>query len=112
MSARSIAISPFSVTPGAPAAYCVSRRGFHYSEPDYTLPLRRLTGGEVLALFLAARLMAQYAYARDLAAAFAKLTAALPDEVTLRLDHLQESFQTLPAGLRVASALVTRALAT
>src|SRR5206468_85966 len=37
-------------------------------------------------------------YAQDLAAAFTKLTAALPDEVTLKLDHLQDaySFRTLP----------------
>jgi predicted DNA-binding transcriptional regulator YafY len=75
----------------APLAFCRRHNGYYYTEPDYAFPLVRLTEGELVALFLAERLLQEYRgtpYAADLAAAFAKLTAALPDEVTIDLNHL------------------------
>jgi len=78
----------------APLAYCPRRNGFYYSEPNYTLPLLDLTEGELIALFLAERVMQQFRgapFAHDLAAAFAKLTAGLPEEVSVNLEHLAEA---------------------
>jgi predicted DNA-binding transcriptional regulator YafY len=75
---------------GAPLEFCRKHNGYYYRDPDYPLPLLRLTEGELLALFLAERVMQQYRdtpYAKDLATAFRKLTAALPDEVTIDLNH-------------------------
>src|SRR5277367_5439923 len=75
---------------GAPLEYDSRRHGFYYSLPDYALPLLRLSEGELVALFLAERLMQTYRgtpYAADLATAFHKLTAQLSDEVTVDLSH-------------------------
>jgi predicted DNA-binding transcriptional regulator YafY len=80
---------------GAPLEFCHRHNGFYYRDPDYALPLLRLTEGELVALFLAERLLQQYQgtpYAAALAAVFRKLTAALPDEVTVDLGHLDEAF--------------------
>src|SRR4051794_40098606 len=79
---------------GAPLGFDTRRNGFYYTDPDYALPLVRLTGGELAALFLAERLLQQYQgtpYAGDLANLFGKLTATLTDTVTLDLAHLGET---------------------
>jgi len=80
---------------GAPVEFSHEHNGYFYRDPDYTLPLQRLSEGELIALFLAERVMQQYKntpFAKDLATAFRKLTMALPDEVTINLNHLIESF--------------------
>jgi predicted DNA-binding transcriptional regulator YafY len=92
---------------GAPLAFSHPHNGYYYQDPDYALPLLRLTEGELVALFLAERLMQQYRdspFANDLASAFNKLTAALPEEVTIDLAHLSAaySFRHQPAGTGAA----------
>src|ERR1700730_13991448 len=70
---------------GAPLEFSHAHNGYFYSDRDYSLPLQRLSEGELIALFLAERVMQQYKntpYAKDLATAFHKLTLALPDDVT------------------------------
>ena len=84
---------------GAPLAFDRRRNGYYYSEPDYHLPLLKLTEGELTALFLAERVLQQYRgtpYAADLARAFRKITAGLSDRVTVDLAHLGDlhSFRT------------------
>jgi predicted DNA-binding transcriptional regulator YafY len=84
---------------GAPRAVDPRRNGYHYTEPDYQLPLLTLTEGELVALFLAERVLQQYRgtpYAADLARAFRKITAGLSGRVTVDLAHLGEgpSFRT------------------
>lgn len=79
----------------APPAFCRRRNGWYYRDPDYALPLMRLTERELVALFLAERLLQQYRgtpYAGDLAGAFRKLTSSLTDEVTVDLGHLEDRF--------------------
>lgn len=88
---------------GAPLAFDPRRNGYYYRDADFALPLLRMTEGELFALFLAERLMDQYRelpFAKDLATAFQKLTASLPDEVTIDLGHLSEaySFRSKPAS--------------
>jgi predicted DNA-binding transcriptional regulator YafY len=69
----------------APLRFDRDRNGFHYTEPTWPMPLVRLDAGELLALFVAERVLRQYAgtpFADELQAAFAKLTAPLAGEVT------------------------------
>src|SRR3954452_22089047 len=71
---------------GAPLIFDSRRNGYTYSNPGYQLPLLNLTEGELIALFLAERVLHQYRgtpYGPDLARAFAKLTAGLGDAVTV-----------------------------
>lgn len=80
---------------GAPLAFCHRHNGYYYTNPDFPLPLVRLGEGELVALFLAERLMQQYRGSpilKDLTTALRKLTAHLPDTVTIDLTHLEESY--------------------
>jgi predicted DNA-binding transcriptional regulator YafY len=80
---------------GAPLEFSHARNGFYYQDPDYALLLLRLTEGELVALFLAERLMGLYRntpYAKNLQTAFAKITASLPEGVSVNLATLAESF--------------------
>ncbi len=84
---------------GVPLVYDQERNGYAYSNPDYRLPLLTLTQGELVALFLAERVLQQYRgtpYATDLARAFRKITEGLTDRVTIDLGHLGQahSFRT------------------
>jgi predicted DNA-binding transcriptional regulator YafY len=79
----------------APIEYSREKNGYYYADPDYSLPIVRLSEGELIAIFLAERLLQEFQgtpFGADLAAAFEKLTAHLPDEVTIDLSHLRESF--------------------
>jgi predicted DNA-binding transcriptional regulator YafY len=70
----------------APIACCRRRNGFYYTAPGYTLPIVRLTQGELVALFLAEAVLHQCRgtpYEADLRRAVEKLALALPDEVCL-----------------------------
>ncbi|MBV8382995.1 MAG: WYL domain-containing protein [Planctomycetaceae bacterium] len=76
------------------------RNGYYYREPVYRLPFLPATEGELVALMLAEQLLRQYRgtpYERDLRRAFAKMTALLPDEVTVRLDEAADCLSVMPA---------------
>jgi predicted DNA-binding transcriptional regulator YafY len=78
------------------------------------LPLLRLTEGELLALFLAERLLQQYRgtpYERDIATVFAKLTSQLPESVSVDLSHLDKAFSFRPAGVGAEDARRFRRMA-
>jgi predicted DNA-binding transcriptional regulator YafY len=80
---------------GAPLEFSHQHNGYYYRDADFALPLLRLSEGELVALFLAERVMEQYRgtpYVRDLATAFRKLTAHLPDAVTVDLAHLADAY--------------------
>lgn len=80
---------------GAPLAFSHRHNGYYYEAGDYAIPLFRMTEGELVALFLAERQMQQYRgtpFGRQLATALGKLTATLPDEVTLDLSHLGDVY--------------------
>jgi len=79
----------------APLEFSREHNGYYYRDAGFSLPLFRLTEGELVALFLAERLLQTYRgtpYAAELTAAFSKLTAALPDEVSLDLSHLGDAY--------------------
>jgi predicted DNA-binding transcriptional regulator YafY len=80
---------------GTPLEFSRAHNGFYYRDPDYALPLVRITEGELIALFLAERVLHEYQgtpYAADLARAFTKLTATLAEPVTIDLAHLDQAF--------------------
>jgi predicted DNA-binding transcriptional regulator YafY len=75
----------------APIRFDPERNGYFYTNPSYQLPIFELTEGELIALFLAERVLQQYRgapFAPDLARAFAKITAGLGDRITVDLEHL------------------------
>jgi predicted DNA-binding transcriptional regulator YafY len=90
---------------GAPLAYDGRRHGYRYTDPTYRLPLWPVTEGELVALFLAERVLQQYRgtpYAGALARVFRKIAAGLPEQVTIDLGDLDRvhSFRTsAPLGM-------------
>jgi predicted DNA-binding transcriptional regulator YafY len=91
----------------APLAFCPRRKGYYYTDPTFTLPAARLTESELVALFLAERLLQQYRgtpYAAHLANLFHKLTAGLAAEVTIDLAHLADTFSVRGPAPRAADA--------
>ncbi len=73
---------------GAPIKYDRARRGYYYTDDAFTLAAVRLTEGELLALFLAERVLQQYAgapYGQQLRGAFEKICHSLTDTVTVDL---------------------------
>src|SRR3954462_2724408 len=76
---------------GAPLVFVTERQGYAYSDSTYRLPTLDMTEGELLALALAGRVLAEYRgtpYGPDLARAFHKITAGLTDAVTVDLGRL------------------------
>ncbi len=79
----------------APIEYDSKRRGYYYTDATFQLMLPSLTEGECLALFLADRLLQQYrgtALADDIQRLFQKITAFLPDSISLRADDLAKAY--------------------
>jgi predicted DNA-binding transcriptional regulator YafY len=104
----------------APLAFDPVRNGYCYTQADYQLPFFRLTEGELVALFLADRLLRQYRgtpYEEDLRRAFAKITQFLPDAISINLAAVADSLSVTPTVLApqnievfriLSSAVVTR----
>lgn len=85
----------------APVRFDPVRNGYVYTEPSYRLPFLQLTEGELVAVLLAERLLRQYRgtpFEGDLRRAFAKMTAMLPDAVTVRVDALADCLAVVPAS--------------
>lgn len=71
-----------------PIEYDASRQGFYYTEDVTEFPSVQVSEGELIALFVAQKSLAQYqgtSFEKPLAAAFRKLTEGLRDEVTVAL---------------------------
>lgn len=86
----------------APLRFDRQRQGFYYTDPAFQLPVIWMTGGELLAIFLAERVLRQYAgtpYEAGLRSAFEKICRALPEPVSVDLNALGEvvSFEVGPA---------------
>jgi proteasome accessory factor B len=80
---------------GAPMEYHPVKRGFYYTNPNFSLPSVKITEGELLALFLADKVLAQYEgtpFEKQLRSAFDKLTRNLPDEVSLNPRDLDRAY--------------------
>jgi len=78
----------------APIEYNALKRGFYYTEQDYSLGLISLTEGELLALYLGHSMLAKCrgtAYAKKILSAFDKICSQLKDEVAVDFGHLADT---------------------
>jgi predicted DNA-binding transcriptional regulator YafY len=84
----------------APIVFDRRRGGYYYREPSYRLPALSVTQGEVLALCLSERMLRQFRgtpFEGDLRHAIDKLSEALPNGVTVRLDAIADFLSVLPS---------------
>lgn len=82
---------------GSPLAYDPLRNGYFYTDPTYRMGLWNLTEGELVAVFLAERVLRQWVgtpFGPDLERAFRKIVAGLGDEVRVDLDQLAAIYST------------------
>ena len=87
---------------GAPLEYDSRKNGYYYADRTWQMPMLDLTEGELLQLLLAGRMAAQYRgtpLAKTLASLFDKITAALPDSISVDPTFVGEqfSFHGMPA---------------
>lgn len=69
---------------GAPVEYSAARRGYVYTEPNWSMPSLRITEGELFALMVAEKVLDAYAgtpWAERLQKVFDRMVAALPDRI-------------------------------
>ncbi len=79
----------------APIDYSQERKGYFYSEEGYSLPIVKLTEGELIAIFLAEKVLRAYSgtpYHVKLESAFRKICRWLPEGVSIDLSIAAESF--------------------
>ncbi len=96
---------------GAPIGYDARAHGYFYTQAVTQLPSLTISEGELLALFVAGKALAQYrgtAFEKPLRAAFSKLAATLPDQIQFGWDELDEvvSFRTKARGRESADLRV------
>jgi predicted DNA-binding transcriptional regulator YafY len=99
---------------GVPIEFDPARNGYRYADPTYRLAALTLTEGELFGLLLAERVLRQHAgrpYADELARAFRKVVAGLPDEVTVDLVDLDADLSFRPAAAATLDPGVFRGLA-
>jgi predicted DNA-binding transcriptional regulator YafY len=80
---------------GAPVDYDRERKGFFYRDATWMLPSVMLSEGELLAVLLGSRAIAQYEgtpVAADLERVFSKLAGMLPDRISIRPEMLFNRF--------------------
>ncbi len=101
----------------APLRFDRAKNGYCYTDRTYCLPPCRFTEGELVAILLAERLLQEYRhtpYAQALGTAFAKITAYLPQTVSIDLAHLAAAYsfrhQAIEAGDADRFAQLDRAI--
>ncbi len=103
---------------GAPIEYDAEKRGFFYTESTFMFPSIPFTEGELIAVFLAEKVLAQYKgtpYEKALNSAFKKIVANLPKEVSISLSDVDEthSFRTTAStaqNIEIFSTLANAAI--
>jgi predicted DNA-binding transcriptional regulator YafY len=94
---------------GAPLEYDALQRGFYYTEPTFMLPAVQMNEGELAALLMSSRVLEQFKgtpLAEKLTAIFEKLSALLPDTITVRPEELFTKFSfTAPPAMPVSSTV-------
>lgn len=86
---------------GAPLKYERQKKGYRFTIEGWSLPLQKITEGELLSFFIAEnalRLTGHTPEALQLKTSLAKIAALLPEEVSINLATLGENirFQNLP----------------
>jgi len=92
---------------GAPLEYDALKRGYFYTEPTFMLPAVQMNEGELAALLMGSKVLEQFQgtpMAAKLAAVFDKLSAFLPDNITVRPEELFTRFSfTAPPAMSISS---------
>ena len=95
----------------APIEYDRARGSWWLTEPTASLPPIVLTEGELVALYFAEKVLRQYRgtpYEKDVASAFRKLQALLPQEVVVKPDRVLSFMELDPGPLPEADPAVFR----
>ncbi len=90
---------------GLPIAYDALRVGYYYTEEVAGFPSIEVSEGEVAALFVAQKALAQYRgtpFERPLRSAFRKIADSLKDRVSFSWSDLEEAISFHSAGASVA----------
>ena len=98
----------------APLRFDPRRNGYCYTSAGYQLPFFRLTEGELVAMFLAERLLRQYRgtyFEVELERAFQKIVDLLPEGVSMDLSAVAETLSVTPTVLTVQDIETFRTLA-
>jgi len=86
----------------APLDFCRQHNGYRYTAPTFQLPFFQFSEGELVAFFLAERLLRQYRgtpYESDLRRAFDRVASLLPDEISINLAGLGNTLSVTPTVL-------------
>jgi len=79
---------------GAPIVYSYGRKGYYYENDFYSIPPMRFTEGELVALYLGEKLLAQYKghpYENGIKTAYAKILALLPGSAAINYDEIERT---------------------
>ncbi|MFN2509615.1 MAG: helix-turn-helix transcriptional regulator [Chthoniobacterales bacterium] len=90
---------------GLPIEYDPLRVGFHYTEEVTSFPSIEVSEGEIAALFVAQKALAQYRgspFERPLRSAFRKIADSLKERVSFSWSDLEEAISFHSAGASVA----------
>lgn len=96
-----------------PLAYSALERGFYYTRKVSSLPRLAMTEGEIVALLVAQKALAQYegsAFEKPLKAAFEKMTSQLEDEGTYSFKELGRAISFRPVGYAIQELKVFETL--
>jgi predicted DNA-binding transcriptional regulator YafY len=92
---------------GAPLEYDALNRGYFYTEPTFMLPAVQMNEGELAALLMGSKMLEAFQgtpMADKLSAVFEKLSALLPDNITVRPEELFTRFSfTAPPAMKTSS---------
>jgi len=92
---------------GAPIEYDALKRGYYYTEPTFMLPAVQMNEGELAALLMGSKALEQFQgtpMAEKLVPVFEKLSAFLPDNITVRPEELFTRFSFIsPPPMPVSS---------
>jgi len=97
-----------------PIEYDAARYSFRYTEKVKAFPLLQVSEGEILALFVAQKVLAQYRgtpFEKTLGSAFQKLTGALKETVSFDLGEWGSDYSFRVTGASAADLEVFRLLA-
>lgn len=98
---------------GLPIQFHPQRNGYYYTEPVESLPAVQVTEGEVVALYVAQKVLAQYKgtlFEKPLAAAFDKLTAGLQDSISFPLAAMDDAISFRATGAAEADLAIFETL--
>ncbi|MEI6972081.1 MAG: WYL domain-containing protein [bacterium] len=83
----------------APIAYDAVRRGYHYTEDNYSLPAINISESDLFAVFIAQRALGQFRNTPlydKLASVFSKIRDSLPDRTTIQPSWLDDRILVFP----------------